>query len=170
MPLSREKKGTVLGELEKKFASAKAILFTHSTNISVEKMRELRKSLKGADTEYVVVKKSLLGIALGKANIGTDGIDIAATRGTIGVAIASGDEVAATRTLALFAKIKENETFKLFGGVYEKKPATLADIALLAKASTKNDLVSGLLRQLNAPIAKVVYAVKAIADTKQAAG
>lgn len=166
MPFTKAKKETIVKSAVDKLSQSSMLLFTHFSKISVEKMRELRKNLKSAGADFKVVKKSLLGKALEKAKVDATGIDLKKAQGTVGVVFGTEDQLAPTRTVYMFSRAKENESFKLLGGIFDGKLVAKDKLALLAKVSSRNDLIGGLLRQFNAPLSKLVYVVKAIADSK----
>lgn len=64
MPITRAKKEELLSQYKEKIANSSAIVFTHYRGSSVKQQRSLRAKLKDVGAEYLIVKNSLLGIAL----------------------------------------------------------------------------------------------------------
>lgn len=64
MAISRQKKEALLAEYKEHIENAPAIVFTDYRGTSVAKMQALRARLNENDTTYMVVKNSLLALAL----------------------------------------------------------------------------------------------------------
>lgn len=167
MPLTKVQKDEVVGEISNALTENKVYLFTYFSKVSVEKIRELRKDLKAKGISFKVIKKTLLETALKKANVNVEGIDFGLSSGSMGVAFSKDDQLSSSKIIYTFSRSKENEFFKILGGVFDKQALGLDKIMLLAKVNSKEDLLGNLLRQFQAPVSKLVYAVKAIADKKQ---
>ena len=167
MPLTRKQKEVIVEDVSDKLSENKVFIFTYFSKISVEKIRELRKNLKEKGIGYKVIKKSLLKTALAKAKIDAAGIDIKEGSGSVGVAFSKDDQLSPAKIVYSFSKAKDNETFKVLGGIFDKQMLGIDKIALLAKVNSREDLLAGLLRQFQAPISKLVYALQAIAYKKQ---
>lgn len=167
MPLTKEKKAEILEELGGLLAKSNVLLLTNFSGISVEKIKSLRKDLREGDASYRVAKKSLLDIALKKAKVNMGDIDLKNMHGSLGVVFAQKEQIAPARAVHLFAKAKENKkAFALLGGVFDNIPVDAERLALLAKVQNREDLLAGLLRQIQAPVARLVYALDAIAKSK----
>lgn len=169
MPLTKKKKNQIVDELAKKLSESKTLIFTHFTKVSVEKIKELRKALKASGSDFKVTKKSLLGVALEKAKLSADGIDLKKAADALGVAF-SQDQIKPSRSVVLFAKAKGNETFKVLGGLFGGQLVKDAQIATLAKAASQEELYSRLLGQMKAPLSRLAYALKAVGEKRQAEG
>lgn len=167
MPLTRKQKEGIVGGISDALENNNVYLFAYFSKISVEKVRELRKNLKEKGASFKVIKKSLLETALKKAKVDTTGIDFGSSSGSLGVIFSKDDQLSPSKIIYTFSRAKENETFKVLGGVFDKQVLGIDKIMLLAKVNSKEDLLGNLLRQFQAPVSKLVYAVKAIADKKQ---
>ena len=154
MPLTRKQKEVIVEDVSDKLSENKVFIFTYFSKISVEKIRELRKNLKEKGIGYKVIKKSLLKTALAKAKIDAAGIDIKEGSGSVGVAFSKDDQLSPAKIVYSFS-------------IFDKQMLGIDKIALLAKVNSREDLLAGLLRQFQAPISKLVYALQAIADKKQ---
>ncbi len=167
MPLTKKQKEDVVENISSKLLHNAVFVFTHFSKVSVEKIRDLRKNLKAKNVEYKIIKKSLLQAALKKASISIDGIDFKSSQGALGVAFSKDDQLNPAKITYLFSKAKDNELFKVLGGMFHKEILGVEKIALLAKVNSREDVLAGLLRQLKAPVSKLVYVLQAIADRKQ---
>lgn len=168
MSLTKKQKETIVNDVADKLLKSNILLITSFSKISVEKMKQLRRDLKAKGIDYKVIKKKLLGVALEKAKIDASAVDLKNAPESCGVVFASEDQIAPVRTVHMFAKAKENESFKLLGGLFDGNFISLERIAPLAKVSSREELYVRFLGQLNAPLSKLVYAVKAIGDKKAA--
>lgn len=168
MPLTKKQKEKIVKDVADKLSKNNVLLLTSFSKISVEKLKQLRKDLKVKGIDYKVIKKRLLGVAFEKAKIDVSGIDMKSAPEAWGVVFASEDQIAPVRTVHMFAKAKENESFKVIGGVFDGSVVSAERMVPLAKISSREELYARFLYQLNAPFSQLVYAVKAIGDKKSA--
>lgn len=146
MPLTKPQKQEIVRELTDKFNKKKIAIFNDLRGISVAKSQVLRRQLKKNEAEFKVAKKTLLDISLRNS-----GLDAATKKleGEIGVVFGYGDEVAPAKTLLKFSK--ENETFKILGGILRNKFISGQEIIKLAKLPAREILLASLLRALQSP-------------------
>ena len=57
--MKRTEKEQLVGELKEKIGSAQALYYTDFTGLNVKRMTELRRRLRKANVEYVVIKNTL---------------------------------------------------------------------------------------------------------------
>ena len=57
--MKRTEKEQLVAELKDKIEGAKALYYTDFTGLNVKRMTELRRRLRKADVEYVVIKNTL---------------------------------------------------------------------------------------------------------------
>lgn len=164
MPITKKKKSEILKAVDDKFSKCKALLFTSFSKVSVEDLRDLRKKLKEKGVDYRVVKKSLLGIALKNAKL--ENIDFDKTLNSVGVAFSEKDQFSPARIAGVFAKAKGKECFQIIGGIFDSRFVDAEKIGSIASLASQDDLYARILRQFNVPMAKFVYALKAISDKK----
>lgn len=145
--LTRTQKEKIVEELSEKFKRAKIALFSDFHGVAVSRAQALRRLLKKDAAEYKVAKKTLLDRALEKAGIGLKTKEL---QGEISVTFGYGDEVTPAKALAKFNK--ENETFKLLGGIMGERVLTGKDVLALAKLPTRDILIAQLLGTLQSPI------------------
>lgn len=166
MPLTKKQKETIVEDIVNRLSKNGVLLLTTFSKISVEKIKQLRKDLKGNGIDYKVIKKSLLDVAFKKAKIDTSMIDMKNAPETMGVVFGNQDQIAPVRSAYTFAKVKENATFTIIGGMIQGNFVSAEAMAPLARVSSMEELYARLLGQLQAPLSKLVYAVKAIGDKK----
>ena len=145
--LTKAQKSKVVEELTERFKKQKIAIFSDIRGVSVAKSQTLRKGLKKEDAEFKVTKKTLFDKALGIA-----GFDFSTKKleGEIGVAFGYGDQSAPAKLLAKFSK--DNETFKILGGILEGKIFTKEDIIAFSKLPSKDVLLGQLVRVLSSPL------------------
>lgn len=173
MAKSRQQKESAVAALEEKFKRAKAVVFTNFEGLSVGEADEMRSALREAGVDYMVAKRSLIGIALKKADLKDISIDT--LTGGVGVAFGSGDEIAPAKTLATFGK--KNEALKLVGGIFNGSFIDAAQVQQLASMPSKEELLvkllwliqyptTGFVNVLAGTMRTFVYALQAIKDSK----
>ncbi|MDD5568999.1 MAG: 50S ribosomal protein L10 [Candidatus Pacebacteria bacterium] len=154
MPLTKEKKQSIVSDLETKIARQKAMVFMDFTGVKVKDLAELRNQLKEQGSELKVAKKTLLKIALKNKNIELDPKDIP---GEIALALGYEDEVAPSKAIYQFVKI--NKKAKILGGYLMRKFYGAEQIINLAQLPGREQLLGNLVGTINAPISGFVSAL-----------
>jgi len=157
--LTKQKKGQIVEELSAQLESAKSIILSDFSGLKVKEVQALRHELKEQAVNYVVVKKSLLTIALKKIKID---LYVRSIHGSVAVSFGLGDEVAPARILYNFSRKHDN--LKLLIGALldpEKNILTQEQVLALAKLPDKERLLGQLVFTLNAPVQKLAYSLKA---------
>lgn len=149
--LTKSQKTKLVEEFGERFKKQKIAIFSDFRGVSVAKSQELRRNLKKQDGEFKVTKKTLFDRALSRA-----GIDFSTKKleGELGVAFGYGDQVEPAKLLAKFSK--ENETFKILGGILEGKILSKEDIIALSKLPSWEMLLGQLVGALISPIRGLV--------------
>jgi large subunit ribosomal protein L10 len=131
----KDKKQGVVNELHDKLENAKAFYLTDFTGLTVKKVTELRRRLRSAGIEYVVVKNTLAERAL-------EGLDLPEVaeffKGPTAVAIGQADPVAAAKVLVDFAKENDNKP-AMKAGVVEGKAYTAKQVDRCAAGEAAGD-------------------------------
>jgi len=112
----------------------------------------LRKNAGVSINDYVVVRKTLLDIAL--KNAGIEGASIKALDGQIALSLSNTDEVSGAKIIDTFSKTNEN--VKMLGGVLGMQVMNADEVKALAKIPSKEELLAKLVGTLNAPISGFV--------------
>ena len=113
MPISRSKKEEVVSKIKDILLRAKSLLIVRFHGLSVSKTHDLRRRFRAEDTQYVVVKKSLLEKACEQAGLRVP----ENLEGEVAIAASFGDELAAFK-IALEVSKKEKDALKLLGGFF----------------------------------------------------
>ena len=99
--MKRTEKEQLVTELTEKIKGAQALYYTDFTGLNVKRMTDLRRRLRKAGVEYVVIKNTLALRAVNES-----GLTGSRLKGPTGVVVAK-DPVAAAKLLSDFAR--ENE-------------------------------------------------------------
>ena len=158
-----EKKEEV-SKLAEKMKEAKLILLTDYRGINVADATELRSTLRNLNTEYRVIKNNITRRALKECEL--DGLDDK-LEGPTAVIMTAEDYLEPTKAIYKFTK--ENDYYKIKGGVIEGKVMTTEEIVTLAKLPSKQDLLSMLAGGLIANISKFAVALEQVRLQKESA-
>jgi len=167
MPLTKAQKGEKIQSVVDKLAKSKTLIFTHFSKVSVEKLRELRKELKEKGADFKVVKKKLLGVAMKEAKVNVEGLDLGGVRDSVGVVFGSEDQVVPSRTISFFARVKSAGALEIFGGIFGGAHVDKEKIATLGKLTSQEELYARLVRQVQSPLSRLAYVLKAIGDKQK---
>lgn len=124
--MKRTEKEKLVVELKDRMQGANALYFTDFTGLNVKRMTELRRRLRRAGVEYVVIKNTLALRAVSESGLTTERL-----KGPTGVVVAK-DAISAAKVLVDFAK-ENDQRPAMKGGLYEGKAV---DEALLKKLAT----------------------------------
>ena len=130
---------------------------TDFTGLDVAKMTQLRRRLRQAGTDFVVVKNTLARRALGDAQV--PGLEDHLA-GPTGLVLAGADPVAAAKVLADFAREFEKPAIKV--GLVDGKAVTPAQVKRLASLPPRLELLGQLGGTLQAPMANFAGALNGV--------
>ena len=128
--MKRTEKEQLVSELRAKIDGATALYFTDFTGLNVKRMTDLRRRLRKAGVEYVVIKNTLALRAVNES-----GLAGGTLKGPTGVAV-SKDAAAAAKVLVDFARENEQRP-ALKGGLVEGEAVSEADVKKLATLPSK---------------------------------
>lgn len=160
-----EKKKSEVSALAEKMQESKLVLLTDYRGISVEDVTGLRSNLRKADAEYKVIKNNITRRALAEAKI--EGLEDLLV-GPTAVVLASEDYLEPLK--AVYEYAKNNETYKIKGGVIDGKVMTTEELITLAKLPSRETLLSMLAGALLSNISKVAVALNEVKKQKEEAG
>jgi len=167
MPNQRNLEG--VKTLQEKFAQAKSAVLVNYEGTTVNDQVELRSALTKAGGELFVTKNTLIDRAIGKGKW-TDSL-----QGMNAVIFSYQDAVAAIKELFKFHENKEKLVIKQ--GIMDDKILSASEIETLSKLPSKQELLATLIMRLKGPMfglvnvlkadqRDLVYALRAIRDTK----
>jgi large subunit ribosomal protein L10 len=151
--MATQKKIDTVTKLTEKANKAKSIVFADYVGLKHKQLEELRKKLAPVNGEFAVTKNTLLSRALGDRAESAKPMLKQAT----GTLFSYGDEVAPVKTLLAF--FKAAALGKPKGGLLGTTVLSESDVTKLAALPNKQQLVGILVRQLNAPIQGLHYAL-----------
>ncbi len=148
-----QEKQAVVDELVGKLRGAQGFYLTDFTGLNVKRITELRRRLRKAGVEYVVVKNTLAQRALA----GMDLPDVGQFfNGPTGLVIGSADAVAAARVIEEFAREHDNKP-AVKAGIVERRQVSASDIHRIAKLPPREQLLAELAGALQAPLAQLLF-------------
>ena len=173
--LTLSQKQELVSALHEKFEQKKILVLVDYKGLNVTKINDLRSKLRQAGIEFKVVKNTLLIRA-------AEQTDVELLRqqfeGPSAVAMSYDDPVAPAKVLCEFAK--DNDKLQIKAGIMDgsvldadgiKRLSELPsrEVLLATVLGTMNAVPTGLVRALNNVPERLVYALKAISDQKEAA-
>lgn len=152
--MKRSDKEQLVTELTDKMRGATALYFTDFTGLNVKRMTELRRRLRKAGVEYVVIKNTLALRAVNES-----GLTGSRLRGPTGVVVAK-DGVSAAKVLVDFAKENDQKPV-MKGGLFEGNAVDEATIKKLATLPTREEALSQFVSALNSVLMMFALALEA---------
>jgi large subunit ribosomal protein L10 len=172
--LDIKEKKRIAVDLQGRFEKSAIVILTDYKGLDVSSMNALRRKLREANTEYQVVKNSLLVRA-------AEGNDVTLIKdhftGPSAIALSYDDPVAPAKVLTEF--VKEHKAFEIKVGVLNGKVVDLNGIKALSALPSREVLLAHVLSAVNAVPTSLVTAlsdvprrflnvVQAIKDQKEA--
>jgi large subunit ribosomal protein L10 len=156
--MQRAEKERLVEELSTKLRGAKALYYTDFTGLTVKRMTELRRRLRKAGVEYVVIKNTLALRAVNESGlVGTR------LRGPTGVVIGR-DPVTAAKVLSDFAKEFEQKP-EVKGGLLDGRAVDSAQVKRLATMPPRDQMLAELGAGLQSPLAGFAGALAGLLST-----
>lgn len=153
--MKRPEKEKLVAELKEKLTGAKALYYTDFTGLNVKRMTDLRRRLRKANVDYVVIKNTLALRAVNES-----GLVSTKLKGQTGLVIAK-DAVAAAKVLSDFAK--ENDARPAVkGGLLEGKQLDTEQVKKLASMPSREQMLAELGAGLQSPMAAFVGALNGL--------
>jgi len=160
--------------LQEKLAKAKSIVLADYRGLPVNLQQDLRQKIVEVNGELIVVKNTLLKIALKQEKFDLKPLLDSFTGPTITL-LAYEDEIAPIKVLAEFAK--DNQLPVIKAGFLNKDPLSKDKVNQLAQLPTKVELLAKTVGTIKAPLSDIVnvlsgnlknlvYALQAIKNQK----
>ena len=159
-----KQKEELVNNLAGKLKNAKLVLITDYRGITVEDVTKLRNDLRETKAEYKVIKNNIVKRAL-NAN-GENGLD-EILEGPTAVIIAEEDYLSPLKAIYKYAK--DNEFYKIKGGIVEGKVLSVEELITLAKLPSRQELLGMLAGALLGNISKVAVALDQVRIQKEQA-
>lgn len=160
--MKRSEKEQLVVELREKITGAAALYYTDFTGLNVKRMTDLRRKLRAAGVEYVVIKNTLALRAVSES-----GLVSTKLKGPTGIVVGK-DALMAAKVLTDFAKANDQRP-EVKGGVYEGKEVDAKMISKLAAIPPRDVLLSMLAGALQAPMGAMLGALEALKAQREGA-
>ncbi len=151
--------------LAEKMKNAKLILLTDYRGINVTDDTNLRRDLRNVNASCTIIKNNITRRALAECKI--EGLEEQLV-GPTAVIMCEEDYLEASKIIYKFSK--DNEFYKIKGGVIDGKVMTAEEIITLAKLPSREVLLSMLAGALLSNISKVAVALNEVKKQKEANG
>jgi large subunit ribosomal protein L10 len=158
LALTREQKEEILQEYAQRLGRAQVMVWANHRGLTVPKIQELRGQLRPVGAEAVVVKNTLMRLALERAHLPAHPEMM---RGPCVVTFVGGEIAATTKVLTGFARANES-VFQIMGGVVGGKLATAEQIRSLTALPSREVMLARVLGGLQAPITGFVGTLAAV--------
>ena len=152
-----------VSKLAAEMKEAKIILLTDYRGINVTDVTNLRTDLRNVNAKYTVIKNNITRRAL--AECGIEGLEDKLV-GPTAVIMSNEDYLEPAKAIYNFSK--NNDYYKIKGGVIEGKVMTAEEIITLAKLPSRETLLSMLAGALLGNISKVAVALDQVRIKKEA--
>src|SRR3990170_8115610 len=153
--MKRAEKEQIVNDLSEKLKSAQSLYYTDFTGLNVKRMTDLRRRLKRAGVDYVVIKNTLALRAVNESGLVGETL-----KGPTGLAVAK-DPVAAARILTEFAKENEDKP-AMKGGMLQGRAIDNAQVKRMAGLASREQMLADLGAGLPSPMAGFVGALNGL--------
>ena len=153
--MTREEKQAFVAEMRDRLANSEAVFLADFTGLDVKAMTTLRRELKNANSELLVVKNRLFRLAMAE----TEMPDISTyLTGPTGVVFGDDTVVGAARVVVDFAKENDDKpVFKV--GVLDNSVLEAEDIVQVSRLPSREELLSQVAGVLSGPMSAFVSAL-----------
>ncbi|MEK7603786.1 MAG: 50S ribosomal protein L10 [Patescibacteria group bacterium] len=150
---SKTNKAKELALLKDKLPNSKVVVFTSFSKagekgLSVSQMTALKKLLRSSNSEYFVIKKTLIDLAIKDKRY--DGLDIYGMDGSIGLVLGDNDVYKIAKDVYEFSK--KNSSLHFWGAVTDGKFLGLDAFLEIAKMPSRETLIVRLLGMMKYPL------------------
>lgn len=149
-------------KLAEKMKDASLVLLVDYRGINVADVTSLRKSVRETKAEYAVIKNNITRRALEACGI-TELDNV--LEGPTAVIIAQEEYLPALKAIYKFAK--ENDFYKIKGGVLEGKVSSTEELNALAVLPSREELIAKLAGCLLANVSKLAATLDAVRVQKE---
>ncbi len=146
MPISKDKKQTLVADLTDLLSTSKMTVYAKYQGLTVAELQELRAAAREAGVKIKVTKNRLVRVAMGEIAVYKD-TDTSNLAGQLLYAVSDSDEVAPAKVLANFAKTHQALEIS---GAFNDAGGNLApaEVNALAALPSKNELIGSVVAQL----------------------
>ncbi len=153
--MKRTEKEQLVSELKEQITGAKALYYTDFTGLNVKGMTDLRRKLRKANVQYVVIKNTLALRAVNESGLVAERL-----KGPTGVVIAK-DPVEAAKILADFAKANDQKP-AVKGGMLDGAAIDTEQVKRLAAMPSREQMLAELGAGLQSPLSAMLGAMNGL--------
>jgi large subunit ribosomal protein L10 len=143
-----EKKEKAVEALREVLSKCNIAILTDYRGMKTPELNELRRKLREAEAEYMVVKNSLAQIAA--RNAGMENLD-AMFEGPVAVALGYGDATKTAKTIADYIRTSKS-VLNIKGGFLEDRLLSAAEMDALARLPSREVLLARVFAGMQSPI------------------
>ena len=154
-----EQKQAIVADLAEQLKNSPAGVVVNYQGITVEDDTKMRKALRAAGVNYMVMKNSLTGRACDE--VGLSDMKQYLT-GMTAIAIGTTDPVAPAKVLKEYAE--KIESFQILAGYLDGRVVDEATVKQLADIPSKEVLIAKFLGSIKSPLYGLAYALQAVVD------
>lgn len=149
--MKKEKKISTVNEMRELLEQSNLMVVSDYRGLNVEKISALRRSCRKSGANLRVIKNTLAR----KAVSGTSFAEAEALLdGPTAVTIGKGDPVGIIKVLTAFSK--ENESFKIRGGVVDGNRYSSEQLFRVATLPSRDAMLAKLVGSLSSPLSRMV--------------
>lgn len=164
MAVTTEKQA-IVASMKETLAESKGAVLVSYNGLTVAQVTDLRRKFLAEGVEYKVIKNTLTRIAANE--LGYDAFS-AHLEGPTALATSKTDAIAPARIIENFISDTKTEALAVKVGIVEGEVLDATQVNAIAKLPNREGMLSMLLSVLQAPVRNVAYAVKAVAEAKEA--
>ena len=148
--MNKEKKKIYVEEMKNFFTKNSSVFVTHYQGLSVKQIDELKSEMRKRGILFKITKNRITKLALEGTKFKK--LENLFT-GPTAVAF-SDDAISSAKILTKFAK--KNSNLKIIGGIMEKEPLSLEDVAKIATLPTLDEARSNIIAILTSSAQKIM--------------
>ena len=153
-----------VSKLAERIKNAKVVLLTDYRGINVSDVTSLRAKLRTSNVEYNVIKNNIIRRALEESKV--EGLEDVLV-GPTAVIIGNEDYLEACKTIYEYAK--DNDFYKIKGGIIDGKVVSVEEITTLAKLPSRETLIGMLAGALLGNVSKLAVSIDQVRVQKESA-
>jgi large subunit ribosomal protein L10 len=147
--MKRNDKEQLVRELKEQIGASTALYYTDFTGLNVKRMTDLRRKLRKAGVQYVVIKNTLALRAVNESGLVGERL-----KGPTGLVISS-DPVAAAKILTDFAKANDQKP-AVKGGMFDGAAIDADQVKRLAAMPSREQMLAELGAGLQSPLSAML--------------
>jgi large subunit ribosomal protein L10 len=151
-----ERKRTQVSELQEVFSGSSMIIATNYQGINVAQMAQLRRRLREAGIDFMVVKNTLARLAAEEADRPSI---VQIIDGPTAFAIGYGDPVEPARVLAEYVR-STRLPLEIRGAVVDGRVLSSSDVATLPTLPSREVLISQVMAGFQSPMVQMVWVLQ----------